>query len=382
MNRCAKLNNFCVFFSHTEIFQCTCIYLCFNFSLFFFFLDKLQSDSVQTGIANGLDTIENGESNYGDQIYVKQSLPQISNEISIPSSYEVNANQNQRNLSEETSERNEQSAIEIPISTEDDDSQPQAHNCNINYTNESSICNGTSTSNSNNYNNAHTGNNIGHAIIDVVNTTHTSNDHAKVIIKAPEQLPYKNPTTTTTPPSPAAAVIQSSPSPHNNIHKINNTTTEYGNNDVDVNSNASGPVEESNRKHKLSNLVVLLHRSKPIALVVINSVLAVLIATSLCISMGLDYTVPAIVVGLIAVVASSGLWYWLYIAAITAPRDIRYVLKIHHQTDLWCSVCVSKGKNLLFLIWIEFHGKFLSEKKNQNLFFVSMFSFELCCKRT
>lgn len=86
-------------------------------------------------------------------------------------------------------------------------------------------------------------------------------------------------------------------------------------------------IDSTNRKQqKLSNkIVVLLRRSKPIALVVINSVLAVLIATSLCISMGMDYTIPAIVVGLIAVVASSGLWYWLYIAAVTAPRDIRYV---------------------------------------------------------
>lgn len=224
--------------------------------------------------------------------------PSNSNEISIPSS-ELNV-KSVRQSSEENSKRHETNANPIAaISTED--SQLQAYNCNINYTNESTICNSKNTTSANK--NPYNGNN-GHAIIDVVSTTHTSSDHSKATIKSTEQLPHTH-------------------QPTLNIHK----NTENTNDVVDVNSNSSGPEESNRKQQKLSNkVVVLLRRSKPIALVVINSVLAVLIAISLCISMGMDYTIPALVVGLIAVVASSGLWYWLYIAAVTAPRDIRYVL--------------------------------------------------------
>lgn len=257
---------------------------------FVYFFSLLQNDSVDSSILKGLHNIENGVPNGQEHAaYVKQSASE--NEISIPA-YELNASNEHRQSSEENL-RCAHSAIPIPIST--DDTQSEAHNCNINYTNES-ICNSQSNGNGN----VTHGN--GHAIIDVVNTTHTSNDRSNVSSKSTEQLPY-----TTQPPQ----------SQHKNTENTN---------DVDVNSSASGPEESNRKQQKLSNkIVVLLRRSKPIALVVINCVLAVLIATSLCISMGLDYTVPAIVVGLIAVVASSGLWYWLYIAAVTAPRDIRYV---------------------------------------------------------
>lgn len=106
------------------------------------------------------------------------------------------------------------------------------------------------------------------------------------------------------------------------------TNSEY---DVNGNAHHNNTNDTDHKQLKLSNkIVVLLRRSKPIALVLINSVLAVLIAISVCITMGFDYTIPAIVCGLIAIVASSGLWYWLYIAAVTAPRDIRYV---------FCFVC-------------------------------------------
>lgn len=81
---------------------------------------------------------------------------------------------------------------------------------------------------------------------------------------------------------------------------------------------------ESNSKQKLSNKAVsLLRRSTPIGIVVISCVLAISIAISVCTIMGWDYTVPAIVCGVVAILASSGVWYWLYIAALTAPRDIR-----------------------------------------------------------
>lgn len=83
---------------------------------------------------------------------------------------------------------------------------------------------------------------------------------------------------------------------------------------------------ESNSKQKLSNKAVsLLRRSTPIGVVVISCILAISIAISVCTMMGWDYTVPAIVCGVVAILASSGLWYWLYIAALTAPRDIRWV---------------------------------------------------------
>lgn len=75
---------------------------------------------------------------------------------------------------------------------------------------------------------------------------------------------------------------------------------------------------------KLSSKVVnLLRRSKSIGIVVISCVLAVSIAITICTKMGWGYTIPAIVVGAVAIIASSGLWYWLYIAAVTAPRDIK-----------------------------------------------------------
>lgn len=243
------------------------------------FILMFQGDSVDSGAVKGLHNIENGETNYRLK---HQRL--ISNEILIPA---LNTNFDHQS-SEENQKRCEHSTVPIKISSKD--SQPQSHNGNIKHTNES-ICNS----------NTHNGNGVGngvHAIIDIVSPTHTNNDHTNVTTKS--TLPY---TTTSN--------IQ-----HKNINDTNN--------DVDVNSNASG-TEESNRKQqKLSNKIVLvLRRSKPIALVLINCLLAILIAISLCISMGLDYTVPAIVVGLIAVVASSGLWYWLYIAAVTAPRDIR-----------------------------------------------------------
>lgn len=268
------------------------------------------------GITKGLHNIENGESNdHHDHAYVKQQS--ISNEIPIPS-YELNGH-NDRKSAEElnslnttkqangTAKPTTTTTATIPIAIPTEDSQPHTpYNCNINYTNES-IGNGLSGQ-------PHAHRDNGLAIIDVVNTSHTSNDQCKVATIKPTattqsiQLPYSTQSTT-----------------YNNPYS--KTTTENTSTDVDVNnSNASGPEESNRKQQKLSNkIVVLLRRSKPIALVVINSVLAVLIATSLCISMGMDYTIPAVVVGLIAVVASSGLWYWLYIAAVTAPRDIRYV---------------------------------------------------------
>lgn len=251
-------------------------------------------------MVKNLQNIENG-----DDQDVKRPL---SNEISIPVLQKQSIESNSLIQKHSTN----------PISAEDS----QAHNCNINYTNES-ICNNNTINNNNNNqrNTQNSYNNNGHAIIDVVSITHTNNDHnTNVTIKSlpsNEQLPYNsNSNSTTTPTTP-----------------IHNKHSENTNNVVDddvvdvVSTSGNDNTEESNRKkQKLSNkIVVLLRRSKPIAFVVINSVLAVLIVTSLCISMGMDYTVPAIVVGLIAIVASSGLWYWLYIAAITAPRDIRYV---------------------------------------------------------
>lgn len=178
--------------------------------------------------------------------------------------------------------------------------EPQSYNCNINYTNESNNNNINDTTihlNQNNKNDL--------AIIDVIKTAHTTTDQCKITTKSTKQ-----------------------PTPHTQTHlQENRNNVAY-----DVNGNTAATIHPDNHnddtvdrnKQKLSTkIVVLLRRSKPIALVVINSVLAVLIAISVCITMGLDYTIPAIIFGLIAIVASSGLWYWLYIAAVTAPRDVR-----------------------------------------------------------
>lgn len=83
----------------------------------------------------------------------------------------------------------------------------------------------------------------------------------------------------------------------------------------------------TDKQQKLSSKAVdLLRRSKWLAVVLISCLLAVSVAITICTKMGWDYTIPAILVGVVAIIASSGLWYWLYIAAITAPRDIRWVL--------------------------------------------------------
>lgn len=277
---------------------------------------------MDSGQIKDLQNIENGELN------VQKKSRQEQNDISIRA---LNENTDHRKTNEEnslSSNRYEQNKIQIPISTEDS----QSFNCN---TINESICNGNRKTNNLN---AYNGN--GHAIIDVINTTttHTNNDNTRITIK---QLPYNS---------------QSTNTQTKTLHANHQKNTEHNtNNDVDVNT--SGPEDTNRKQQKLSNkVVVLLRRSKSIALVVINSLLAVLIATSLCISMGLDYTVPAIVVGLIAVVASSGLWYWLYIAAVTAPRDIRYVYSVFfgyfvkiisiiidknrdHEFHIMCSLC-------------------------------------------
>lgn len=80
---------------------------------------------------------------------------------------------------------------------------------------------------------------------------------------------------------------------------------------------------ETNKKTTSNSAVSILRRSKTIGIVVISGILAVSIVISLCTTMGWDYTVPAIVVGVVAIVATSGLWHWIYIAILTAPRDIR-----------------------------------------------------------
>lgn len=167
-------------------------------------------------------------------------------------------------------------------------------NCNLNYANELNDIENTSTKQQQQQQRQQRSNGPA-AVIDVVRSTttaHTAVDLSSALIVSDEK---------------AAA------------HKTNN---EY-----DVNGNAHRTIDSTTHKQqKLSNkIVVLLRRSKPIALVLINSILAVLIAISVCITMGFDYTIPAIVCAVIAIVASSGLWYWIYIAAVTAPRDIRYV---------------------------------------------------------
>lgn len=206
----------------------------------------------------------------------------------------------------------------IPISTD------EALNCTIE---------------ANSYN-AHNGN--GHAIIDVVNTTHTGNDQSKVTVKPSEQLPY--------------------------TQTANHKSTQ---NTIDVDVSACG-AEESNQQKLSNKIVVLVRRSKPIALVVINSVLAVLIATLLCISMGFDYTIPAIVVGLIAVVASSGLWHWLYIAAVTAPRDVRYVFG-KRLRKIWMMLLAKKASTCFSLSSIE-----CSVQPVRGHFYCKSFNYELC----
>lgn len=206
---------------------------------------------------------------------------------------------------EVTDNKSKHSIDQVDESSQKNENQLQNYKCNLKYTNES-ICNG----NGNNIHNGHNGhsgqnndtthsnqnnNKNGLAIIDVIKTAYTTSDQCKIATKSlSTQLPHE-------------------PSRENS----NNVT-------YDVNGNTASTTKDERNNQKLSTKIVrLLRRSKPIALVVINSVLAILIAISVCITMGLDYTIPAIVIGLIAIVASSGLWYWLYIAAVTAPRDIR-----------------------------------------------------------
>lgn len=106
------------------------------------------------------------------------------------------------------------------------------------------------------------------------------------------------------------------------INNITNTTTPktvvisqtfYNNEYNDIK-------QQQNVSSKIENFV---QRSKWFGTILISCLLAVSIAITICIKMGWDYTIPAIIVGIITIIASSGLWYWLYIAAITAPRDIK-----------------------------------------------------------
>lgn len=222
-------------------------------------------------------------------------------------SVDSDASKNLQNIENGKLNDNElnQSIDQVDEASQTHEIQLQNYKCNLNYTNES-ICNGNSgqnndtihsnqkNNNNNNYNNNNNNKN-GLAIIDVVKSAHTTSDQCKITTKSfSTQLPHES-------------------------FKENSNNVAY-----DVNGNTASNIQDERNEQKLSTKIVgLLRRSKPIALVVINSVLAVLIAISVCITMGLDYTIPAIVFGLIAIVASSGLWYWLYIAAITAPRDVR-----------------------------------------------------------
>lgn len=230
--------------------------------------------------------------------------------------------QNHHQTSDEQNNNNSSSTT-APATVEN-----SAYNCNINYTNES-ICSSPTGSRQNN---AHNDNSSGHAIIDVVNTTQAKAAAAVATTNGiAKQLPSPQSA------QPKVATTEAHQHNNNNHYSKSSTTTssssENTSDAIDVSEtttlgNSATDIESNRKQQKLSNkIVVLLRRSKPIALVVINSLLAVLIATSLCISMGMDYTIPAIVVGLIAIIASSGLWHWLYIAAVTAPRDIRYVKK-------------------------------------------------------
>lgn len=263
--------------------------------VFFTFISLQLTNAGQVAVNKNLHSIENGEKNHHNDHIRNEHV----NSITLQHHNESNNNQivqekhknNHINSTTTTAavnnERNSNQSTEHnpPAAA----AQTQPYNLNIEYTNES-IRNNSNGINNNTCENS----NGDRAIIDVINTTHTSND-------------LKVTTTTSTTTHTNAITAQ--------LPNKNDENTETAND------------EQSNRKkQKLSNkIVVLLRRSKPIALVVINSILAVSIVISVCTTMGWDYTVPAIVFGVAAIVASSGLWYWLYIAAVTAPRDIRYV---------------------------------------------------------
>lgn len=251
---------------------------------------------------SNLHDLENGKLAYSETDYLnkqRQSTDYNENNNILMKSNESNDHQViiGENLSKQQTESNLTAISTQQIPSEN--LQSQAFSCNIDYTNELI---GNNNNNNSTTTHANQQNSNGHAIIDVVKTTHTNVDQTKITTKPLDEQQLPSYTTQA------------------NINKS-------ADNDYDLSVNASN-IEDSNRKQqKLSNkIVVLLRRSKTIALVLINSILAVLIAISICITMGLDYTVPAIVFGLVAIVASSGLWYWFYIAAVTAPRDIRYVL--------------------------------------------------------
>lgn len=160
-----------------------------------------------------------------------------------------------------------------------------------------------------------------------------SRSYGKSLLQTNPQQSIPSPTTTTTPST--------------NKYENYFTTTDTNNANTTTNTAATLPIppptvvtantatvidgcttvlstdNETNKKTSNSTAVSFLRRSKTIGIVVISSVLAVSIVILLCTTMGWDYTIPAIVVGAVVIVASSGLWHWIYVAILTAPRDIR-----------------------------------------------------------
>lgn len=93
-----------------------------------------------------------------------------------------------------------------------------------------------------------------------------------------------------------------------------------------TNPTKTNPVTTAAANHHKSVFVRTFH--KPVV-VFISAFIIGLVIVSVWYFLGWMYGLQAIVVAVLAVLAATGGWYyighWLYIAAVTAPRDVRYI---------------------------------------------------------
>lgn len=94
------------------------------------------------------------------------------------------------------------------------------------------------------------------------------------------------------------------------------TKPRYWNNDHSKDSNDNNGILKSKKNEKIKSVVC---RVAIVSVVICLSVGVVLIWCF----MGWLYGIQAVAVAIIAILITSGKWRWFYIAAITAPRDIR-----------------------------------------------------------
>lgn len=106
----------------------------------------------------------------------------------------------------------------------------------------------------------------------------------------------------------------------NNFLPKNQTKNHYWNNDhINETNETNDGILKSKKNEKIKSVVC---RVAIVSVVVSLSIGVVLIWCF----MGWLYGLQAVVVAIIVILITSGKWRWFYIAAITAPRDIRWVL--------------------------------------------------------